>query len=159
MSTCGHVQGSTHLVVGIRVDATIVLDSVAIFTKMELNLGWRYFTAYIMNTYTQATLNNPNKELLCFHKNGVKTYFTCVPQKTGFWNPEVESWHCIQGKWEKMGTVDAKTIEVCHWADPHKYYPKHSFYQTSVGTRSTDGKPYTGESIFGLTELVQTEPK
>jgi hypothetical protein len=112
-----------------------------------------------MDTYTQARLNTPTKELGCFHKNVVKTYFTCIPQEKGFWNPKIESWHCIQGKWKNMGTNTAKIIEVCHWADPHKYHPNHHFYKTSVVKRSTDGTPYTGERIFDLSELAQTEPK
>ena len=112
-----------------------------------------------MDTYTQALLNTPTKELQCLHKNVVKTYFTCIPKMTGFWNPQVDTWHCIQGKWENMGTNTAKVIEVCHWANPHTYHPKHYFYQTSVSAKKTDGTPYMGERIFGLSELVQTEPK
>lgn len=112
-----------------------------------------------MDTYTQALLNTPSKELHSLHKNGVKTYFTCIPKTTGFWDPKVDSWHCIQGKWDKMGTNTAKVIEVCHWANPHKYHPNHYFYQTEAWAKKTDGKPYTGASIFGLSEVVQTEPK
>ena len=102
----------------------------------------------IMNAFTQSLLNNPNKELQSFHKNAVKTYFTCVPQPKGWCNPEVDSWHCIQGDWKNMGTKAAKTIEVCHWADPHKYYPKHNFYQMNVVARTTDKTRYTVRSIF-----------
>lgn len=159
MCIFGHVRGHTHTAVGNHVDAMIVLISDAIFIKMNFNLQWRYFTAYTMDAFTQTLLNNPNKEFGCFHKNSVKTYFTCIPQTKGWWELKIDSWHCIQGKWANMGTKAAKTIEVCHWADPHKYYPNHHFYKTSVASRSTDGTPYTGESIFGLSELMQTEPK
>jgi len=63
-------------------------------------------------------MDTPYKTLDVLHRDMFTTYFTCVKDE------------CMQGKWTLYTGETPVLLEVCKFADPHKYY-RYKFYKMS----------------------------